>query len=75
VDSIYLDDVLKRRDRWLVEQIRQMSVDMLNFGTYTCTACGEVVGEYIIDYSGEKLRLSMAETYALLKFILEESSP
>jgi len=75
VDSNYSRDLLNRRNHWLVEQIRQMSVDILSLGTYTCTACGEVSNEYIIDYSGKTLRLSDVETYALLKFILETESP
>lgn len=75
MDSNYSRDLLNRRNHWLVEQIRQMSVDILSLGTYTCTACGEVSNEYIIDYSGKTLRLSDVETYALLKFILETESP
>lgn len=74
MDSNYSVDLLNRRNHWLAEQIRQMSVDILSLGTYTCTACGEVLNEYIIDYSGKTFRLSDVETYALLKFILETES-
>jgi hypothetical protein len=71
VDSNYSENLLDRRNHWLAEQIRQMSVDTLSLGTYICTACGEVSDVYIIDYSGKTFRLSDVETYALLKFILE----
>ena len=70
MDSAYFEDIIDNRNQWLEEQIRQLSIDLLAIGTYTCTACGEVLDEYIIDYSGKKLRLSKAETYSLLKFIL-----
>lgn len=68
---VYFESILEKRNQWLEEQIRQMSVDILSLGTYTCTVCGEVLGEYIIDYSGETIRLSRAETYAFLKFVIE----
>jgi hypothetical protein len=71
VDSNYSENLLDRRNHWLAEQIRQMSVDTLSLGTYICTACGEVSDVYIIDYSGKTFRLSDVETYAFLKFILE----
>lgn len=74
MSSVYFKSLLEKRNQWLEEQIRQMSVDLLSLGTYTCTVCGEVVGEYIIDYSGETIRLSIAETYAFLKFTLEIES-
>jgi hypothetical protein len=74
MNSAYFEDLLVLRDQWLEEQIRHLSTDLLAIGTYTCTACGEVVGEYIIDHSGEKFRLSKAETYSFLKFILATKS-
>lgn len=70
MDSAYFEDILALRDQWLEEQIRQLSIDLLEIGTYTCTACGEVLGAYIIDHSGEKFRLSKSETYSFLKYIL-----
>ena len=75
MDSAYFEDILALRDQWLEEQIRQLSIDILVIGTYTCTVCGEVVGEYIIDHSGEKFRLSKSETYSFLKYILATRSP
>ncbi|TYQ27735.1 TFIIB-type zinc ribbon-containing protein [Pseudanabaena sp. UWO311] len=75
MNSVYFEDVLALRDQWLEEQIRQLSIDILVVGTYTCTACGEVVGEYIIDHSGEQFRLSKSETYSFLKYILATRSP
>ena len=71
MSSVYFESILEKRNQWLEEQIRQMSVDILSLGTYTCTVCGEVLGEYIIDYSGETIRLSGSETYAFLKFVIE----
>jgi hypothetical protein len=56
---------------WLKAQILQLSVDTLKSSAVTCTACGEVLGTYIIDYKGERFRLSLEETYAFLKFIAE----
>jgi hypothetical protein len=74
MSSAYFEDLLVLRDQWLEEQIRLLSIDLLAIGTYTCTVCGEVVGEYVIDHSGEKFRLSKAETYSFLKFILATKS-
>ncbi len=56
---------------WLKAQILQLSVDTLKSHVVTCTACGEVLGTYILDYKGERFRLSLEETYAFLKFIQE----
>ncbi|PZO37161.1 MAG: hypothetical protein DCF19_19355 [Pseudanabaena frigida] len=75
MSSVYFKSILEKRNQWLEEQIRKMSVDILSLGTYTCTVCGEVLGEYIIDYAGESIRLSNAETYAFLQFILETEMP
>ena len=63
--------VLGQRDRWLAEQIRQLSVALLDQGIFTCTECGEVAGEYIIQPGQNSHRLSQAETYALLQFLLQ----
>lgn len=54
---------------WLEAQILQLSVETLKSNAVTCTACGEVLGTYIIDYQGEQFRLSLEEAYAFLKFI------
>ncbi len=56
---------------WLKAQILQLSVDTLKSNAVTCTACGEVLGTYIIDYRGDRFRLSLEQTYAFLKFIQE----
>ena len=56
---------------WLEAQILQLSVDTLKLNAVTCTACGEVLGTYIIDYKGERFRLPLEQTYAFLKFIQE----
>ncbi len=54
---------------WLKAQILQLSVDTLKSNAVTCTACGEVLGTYIIDYRGDRFRLPLEQAYALLKFI------
>jgi len=56
---------------WLKAQILQLSVDTLKLNAVTCHACGEVLGTYIIDYKGDRFRLSLEEAYAFLKFIQE----
>lgn len=58
-------------DEWLKAQILQLSVDTLSKAV-TCTACGEVLGTYIIDYQGERFRCTPEEAYAFLKFIAEK---
>jgi hypothetical protein len=56
-------------ETWLKNQILQLSVDNLKSKAVTCTACGEVLGTYIIEYQGKRFRYSPAEAYAFLKFI------
>jgi hypothetical protein len=56
---------------WLKAQILQLSVDTLKSNAVTCTACGEILGTYIIDYNGDRFRLPLEQTYAFLKFIQE----
>lgn len=63
-------ELMTQRDRWLAEQIRQLSVDVLGQGTFTCTECGEISGEYIIQRGEETQRLNAAEAYAFLQFTL-----
>ncbi len=58
-----LATLMEQRDRWLADQIRQLSIDVLSQGTFTCTECGEVSGEYIIKQGKETLRLCAADTY------------
>ncbi len=58
---------------WLNEEIRKLSVDALNSGLFTCTACGETKGYYVIEYQGEKLRYPAAETYAFLQFAIHNA--
>jgi hypothetical protein len=60
-------------EAWLKTEILKLSVDTLKEQAVTCTACGEVLGTYIIDYKGERLRFSAERTYAFLKFLLESS--
>ena len=64
------DDLMVERERWLAEQIRQLSVDVLSQGTFTCTECGEISGDYIINKDGKTLRLKAGDAYAFLKFVL-----
>ena len=64
--------LMEQRDRWLAEQIRKLSVDVLGQGTFTCTECGEVTGTYIIKRGNETQRLSAAEAYAFLQFTATE---
>jgi hypothetical protein len=64
---------------WLKAQILRLSVDTLRLNAMTCTACGVVLGTYIIDYKGvgeasrneNRFRLSLEQAYAFLKFIQE----
>jgi hypothetical protein len=56
---------------WLKAQILRLSVDTLRLNAVTCTACEVVLGTYIIDYEGDRFRLSLEQTYAFLKFIQE----
>ena len=58
-------------DSWLKTQILQLSVDTLKSKALTCTACGEILGTYIIEYQGKRFRYSPTEAYAFLKFIAE----
>lgn len=58
-------------ESWLKVQILQLSVDTLKSKAITCTACGEVLGTYIIEYQGCQFRYSPAEAYAFLKFVAE----
>lgn len=58
-------------EAWLKDQILQLSVDTLKSEAITCTACGEVLGTYIIDYQGNRFRYSPGEAYAFLKFVAE----
>lgn len=70
-----LTSLMQERNRWLEDQIRQLSVAALERGTFTCTACGEADGEYILDRNGdETCRLSAVETYAFLQFVLKVES-
>ncbi|MGD1857014.1 MAG: hypothetical protein ACFB2W_22500 [Leptolyngbyaceae cyanobacterium] len=62
--------VFSQLETWLTKQIRDLSVDALASKTFTCTACGEVEGEYLVDYDGTTYRFNTATTYAFLEFIL-----
>ena len=62
--------VFSQLDTWLTKRIRELSVDALASQAFTCTACGEVAGEYLVDYEGKTYRFATATTYAFLDFIL-----
>ena len=68
--SSSFEQLMAERDRWLADQIRQLSVDVLSQGTFTCTECGEISGDYIINRDGKTLRLKAGEAYAFLKFVM-----
>ncbi|MDX2229683.1 MAG: hypothetical protein NW220_08600 [Leptolyngbyaceae cyanobacterium bins.349] len=55
-------------EAWLKEQILQLSVDTLQ-SAVTCTACGEILGTYIIEYQGNRFRYPLDKAYAFLKFV------
>ncbi|NEP20107.1 MAG: hypothetical protein F6J97_25030 [Leptolyngbya sp. SIO4C1] len=61
-------------DQWISERIRQLSVSAIASGVFTCTACGEVEGDYVIDYKGETFRFDTITTYAFLQFVLEKAA-
>lgn len=67
--------VIPGYESWLEEQIRQLSVEVLEIQALTCTACGEISGTYIIDYDGQTFRLPGEEAYAFLRFIVRHPSP
>ena len=62
--------VFTQLDQWLTRRIRELSVDALASKAFTCTACGEVEGEYLVDYEGKTYRFDTATTYSFLEFIL-----
>ena len=62
--------VFSQLEHWLAKRIRELSVDALASKAFTCTACGEVEGEYLVDYEGTTFRFNTATTYAFLEFIL-----
>lgn len=57
-------------ENWLTKRIRELSINALNSRAFTCTACGEVTGEYLVDYNDKTYRFDTATTYAFLEFIL-----
>ncbi|ESA35509.1 hypothetical protein N836_12445 [Leptolyngbya sp. Heron Island J] len=62
--------VFGQLEQWLAKRIRDLSIDALASKAFTCTACGEVEGEYLVDYEGKTYRFDTATTYAFLEFIL-----
>ena len=62
--------IVEQLDNWLARRIRELSVDALASGTFTCTACGEVAGDYIVDYEGKTYRFDTVTTHAFLEFVL-----
>lgn len=60
-------------DGWIKERIRQLSFEAVASGVFTCTACGEVDGDYIIDYRGLRLEFDAITTYAFLQFLIQQS--
>lgn len=61
-------------DQWITQRIRQLSVGTMTSGLITCTACGEVEGDYILAYKGETFRFDTVTTYAILQLMLEKKS-
>ncbi len=57
-------------DQWLAEEIRRCSVDALKTGVFTCTACGERAGYYVIQYGAQQQSLNAGQTYSFLKALL-----
>lgn len=57
-------------DQWLAEEIRRFSVDLLKTGVFTCTACGERAGYYVIQYGKQQHRMDAGHTYSFLKTLL-----
>lgn len=64
--------VFSQLDQWLVKRIRELSVDALASQAFTCTACGEVAGEYVVNYEGKTYRFDTATTYSFLEFIVAQ---
>jgi len=69
-----LNTVLEQRDRWLTEQIHDLSVTLLSQGVFTCTECGKVAGQYIIQQGETTQRLNTIETYGLLQFLAQRNN-
>jgi hypothetical protein len=65
------DSIETALETWLKERVFQLSVDTLKSDTVTCTACGEVLGTYIVEYRGNRFRYSLGEAYAFLSFVRE----
>ena len=57
--------------QWLTDEIRQLSIDTLRKAALTCNVCGEIKGNYAIEYQGAKLSLPPEQTYAYLKFVAQ----
>ncbi|MEL6326095.1 MAG: hypothetical protein AAFQ61_04215 [Cyanobacteria bacterium J06626_23] len=57
--------------QWLTEEIRKLSVETLSKAALTCTACGEIEGNYVIEYQGAKLSCSPEQAYAYLVFVAQ----
>ncbi|MGF1514361.1 MAG: hypothetical protein ACFB5Z_11790 [Elainellaceae cyanobacterium] len=64
--------LMQNFESWVNQQILTLSVDALSKEAMTCTACPKVMGDYIIEYEGEKLRMPSAKAYAFLRYILEK---
>lgn len=62
-------------DSWLEQQILTLSVDALSQEVLTCTACPQVVGDYIIEYQGESFRFKAPKAYAFLQYVINQTSP
>ncbi len=59
-------------EAWQLEQelqqrIRDMSVKAIASGTFTCTACGEVAGHYVITTGSQTYHLPTQEAFLLLE--------
>lgn len=59
-------------EQWQLEQqlqqrIREMSVAAIASGTFTCTACGEMAGYYVITTGNQTYHLPTRDAYSLLE--------
>jgi len=68
MESLPLQETFRQ---WLTDEIRQLSVTTLSKSALTCNVCGEIEGNYAVEYQGAKLSLPPEQTYAYLKFVAQ----
>ena len=59
--------------QWLTDEIRQLSVTTLSKSALTCNVCGEIEGNYVIEYKGAKLSCPPEQAYAYLQFVAQQT--